>query len=187
MIGTASAPNATGAVLATRATAAALSGRNPSAISMTELIATGVPNPASASISAPKQNAMIIAWMRWSSLIEANDRRSTSKCPVSTVRLYTQIALMTIHMIGKRPKAAPSSPAVQRVPHRHRVGEDRDEQGDQQADQGGEPRAHPHDAQQDEQHRQGQRGHERGQSQRTGNRVLYLAIRSEQHLTTPLK
>ena len=54
---------------------------------MTELIATGVPKPASASSSAPKQNAMMIAWIRWSSLTEANDRRSTSKCPVSTVML----------------------------------------------------------------------------------------------------
>ena len=56
-------------------------------MSMTELIATGVPKPASASISAPKQNAMMIAWMRWSSLIAANERRSTSKWPVCTVRL----------------------------------------------------------------------------------------------------
>ena len=87
MIGVASAPNATGAVFATSATVAALSGRKPSAISMTEVIATGVPKPASASSSAPKQNAMMIAWIRWSSLTEANDRRSTSKCPVSTVML----------------------------------------------------------------------------------------------------
>ena len=64
VIGTASAPNATGAVLATSATVAALSGRKPSAMSMTELIATGVPKPARASMSAPKQNAMMIAWIR---------------------------------------------------------------------------------------------------------------------------
>ena len=87
VIGTARAPNATGAVLATSATVAAFSGRKPSAISMTDVIATGVPNPASASSSAPKQNVMIMAWMRWSSLTVANDRRSTSKWPVSTVML----------------------------------------------------------------------------------------------------
>jgi len=87
VIGTASAPKATGAVFATNATVAALSGRKPSAMSMTELIATGVPKPARASIRAPKQKAMMIAWIRWSSLIEAKDRRSTSKWPVSTVRL----------------------------------------------------------------------------------------------------
>lgn len=83
---------------------------------MTELIATGVPKPASASMSAPKQKAMMMACTRSSSLIEANDRRSTSKCPVATVRLYTQIALMTIHMIGKKPNAAPSSPLLSASP-----------------------------------------------------------------------
>jgi hypothetical protein len=86
-IGIAIAPNATGAVLATSATAAAFIGLKPTAISITAVIATGVPNPASASRSAPKQNAMITAWMRWSSEIVANERRSTAKCPVSTVRL----------------------------------------------------------------------------------------------------
>ena len=63
-IGMAIAPNATGAVFATSASEAALIGRKPSPISITELIATGVPKPASASISAPKQNAMITAWIR---------------------------------------------------------------------------------------------------------------------------
>ncbi len=86
-IGVASAPNATGAVLATSASTAALSGRKPSAMSMTLVIATGVPKPASASSSAPKQNAMMMPWIRMSSLTVLNDRRSTSKCPVSTVML----------------------------------------------------------------------------------------------------
>ena len=87
VIGTASAPNATGAVLATSATTAALSGRNPRAMSMTLVMATGVPKPASASRRAPKQNAMMTAWIRWSSLTLAKDRRRTSKCPVTTVML----------------------------------------------------------------------------------------------------
>ncbi len=86
-IGVASAPKATGAVFAIRATAAALTGRKPSAISITTVIATGVPKPASASSRAPKQNAMMIAWIRWSGLTFSNDRRSTSKCPEATVRL----------------------------------------------------------------------------------------------------
>ena len=72
------------------------------------MIATGVPNPASASSSAPKQNAMMTAWMRMSGLTRAMDRRSTSEYPLATVRLYTQIALSTIHRIGKNPNAAPS-------------------------------------------------------------------------------
>ena len=87
MIGIAIAPKATGAVLATSATDAALIGWKPSAISITEVIATGVPKPARASIRAPKQNAMITAWMRWSSEIAPNERRSTAKWPVSTVML----------------------------------------------------------------------------------------------------
>ena len=61
MIGVAMAPNATGAVLATKASTAAFSGLKPSAISITEVTATGVPNPASASINAPNENAMMMA------------------------------------------------------------------------------------------------------------------------------
>ena len=74
-------------MLATSAIAAALIGLKPTAISITAVIATGVPNPASASSSAPKQKAMMMACIRWSSEIVANDRRSTAKCPVSTVML----------------------------------------------------------------------------------------------------
>ena len=84
-IGVAIAPNATGAVLATSASTAAFIGLNPSAINITEVTATGVPKPASASSSAPNENAIRTAWMRWSSLTRLNERRRTSKCPVSTV------------------------------------------------------------------------------------------------------
>ena len=86
-IGIAIAPNATGAVLATSATEAALIGSKPSAISITAVMATGVPKPASASSSAPNEKAMITAWTRWSSETRLNARRSTAKCPVSTVML----------------------------------------------------------------------------------------------------
>jgi len=61
VIGVASAPKATGAVLATNETVAALNGRNPNAMSITVVIATGVPKPASASSRAPKQNATMTA------------------------------------------------------------------------------------------------------------------------------
>ncbi len=81
------APKATGAVLATSPIVAALIVSKPSAISMTAVMATGVPKPASASSSAPKQKAMMMVWTRWSSLTRANDRRRTSKWPVSTVML----------------------------------------------------------------------------------------------------
>jgi len=87
VIGTARAPKATGAVFATRASIAARMGAKPSAISITELMATGVPKPARASISAPKQKATIMACTRWSSLILPKERRRTSRCPVATVML----------------------------------------------------------------------------------------------------
>ena len=86
-IGVASAPNATGAVFAISDTDAAWIGRKPSAISITTVMATGVPKPARASSSAPKQNAMMIAWTRMSGLTRSMDRRSTSECPLTTVRL----------------------------------------------------------------------------------------------------
>ena len=87
MIGTAIAPKATGAVFATSATDAALIGWKPSAMSITEQIATGVPKPASASSSAPKQKAISTAWTRWSALTRPKERRSTAKCPLLTVML----------------------------------------------------------------------------------------------------
>ena len=86
-IGVAIEPNATGAVLPISASAAALSGLKPSASSITEVIATGVPNPARPSIRAPNEKAMITAWIRLSSEIVANERRRTAKCPVNSVML----------------------------------------------------------------------------------------------------
>jgi hypothetical protein len=80
-------PKATGAVLASSAMVAAFSGAKPAAMSITAQMAIGEPPPASASMSAPKENAMTIAWILRSSLIAVNARRSTAKCPVSTVRL----------------------------------------------------------------------------------------------------
>ncbi len=64
MMGVAIAPNATGAVLATSDSAAAFSSPKPRASNITEVTATGVPNPANASSNAPKENAMTTAWMR---------------------------------------------------------------------------------------------------------------------------
>jgi hypothetical protein len=87
VIGTAIAPNATGAVSATSATATARSGDSPIPTSITPQIATGVPNPASASSSAPKQNAIITTCTRMSSETVANARLSTAKCPVAAVML----------------------------------------------------------------------------------------------------
>ena len=116
VIGIAIAPNATGAVSATRASDAARSGENPSPTSITPQIATGVPNPASASSSAPKQNAMTTTCTRGSSETLENARRRTAKYPVASVMLKIHRALMTIHMIGQKPNTAPSSAASPACP-----------------------------------------------------------------------
>jgi hypothetical protein len=85
MIGVAMAPKATGAVLATRTVTAARTGVKPSAMSMTPVIATGAPKPASASSRPPKQKAMMIAWTLGSSLISWKVRRRSSNLPLTTV------------------------------------------------------------------------------------------------------
>jgi hypothetical protein len=103
MIGAPMAPNATGAVLASSETMADLSGFMPAAISIAAEIATGAPKPASDSISAPKQNAIRIERMRWSSDSDRISCPSASNQPVITDSWYTQIALSRIHMIGKAP------------------------------------------------------------------------------------
>ena len=64
VIGIPIAPNGTAAVFPSSASVAALIGLKPSASNMTAVIAAGAPKPASASISAPKQKAMITAWIR---------------------------------------------------------------------------------------------------------------------------
>jgi len=85
MIGAPIAPKATGAVLAISDTIAAFSGFIPAAISIAIEMATGAPKPARDSRRAPKQNAMMIARMRWSSLIARMRSPSTSNQPVMTV------------------------------------------------------------------------------------------------------
>lgn len=82
-----SEPKATGAVLAISASTAAMIGSKPRPASIAAVIATGAPNPAMPSISAPKQNATSRIWMRRSVVSRASDRRITSKSPLSTDRL----------------------------------------------------------------------------------------------------
>jgi len=74
-------------------------------------LAIGVPKPASASSSAPKQKAIMITSTRWSLDTELNARRRTAKSPVCSVMWKIHSALVTIHMIGNKPNAAPSTPA----------------------------------------------------------------------------
>ena len=52
---------------------------------MTPVIATGAPNPASASNRPPKQNAMMMPWIRGSSETRLNAVRRSSNRPLTTV------------------------------------------------------------------------------------------------------
>ena len=85
VIGMAMAPKATGAVLASRTVPAARSGATPRAMSIVAVMATGAPNPASASSRPPKQKAMRTAWMRGSSLTMLKVARRSSNRPLVTV------------------------------------------------------------------------------------------------------
>ena len=87
MIGAAMAPKATGAVLASSDTSADFSGFMPAAISIAAEMATGAPNPARDSSSAPKQNAIRIDRIRRSLVIERMVRPSISNHGVATVSL----------------------------------------------------------------------------------------------------
>jgi hypothetical protein len=105
--GTARAPKATGAVSAASAHTAAFRGSMRSATSITATIAIGVPALASASSSAPKQNAIRTACTRKSLDGMPKVRRSTSNYPDSTIMFWIQIALMTIRMTDSTLNAAP--------------------------------------------------------------------------------
>ncbi len=86
---------------------AARNGGTPNPTSIAPQIATGEPDPAAPSSSAPKQNPISTACTRASPDSSPIDRRISANCPVSTVRLYSSIALNTVHPIGSRPNAAP--------------------------------------------------------------------------------
>ncbi len=102
--------------LASSDAAAARTGGRPAPMSTTVETTMGVPKPATASSSAPNRKAMTMVRIRGSGDIRPKARVRTSKCPDSTVSRYTQTALTTVHMIGKRPKTAPSTPALSADP-----------------------------------------------------------------------
>src|SRR6266446_5727457 len=101
------APQATGAVLAIRFSAAAWKGRKPSPIMKAPAMATGAPNPAAPSMNAPKQNATSKTCRRRSGVMPATDSFMISNWPVSTEMSYRNTAASTIHAIFNRPKATP--------------------------------------------------------------------------------
>ena len=101
-------PKATGAVLASSASTAALIGSKPRLARIAAEIATGAPKPAMPSIRAPKQNATSSAWTRRSPVSRVRERRITSKSPLAMVRLWKKTAFSTIQLIGHNPFAIPS-------------------------------------------------------------------------------
>ena len=107
VIGVAMDPNATGAVLASKHTAAAKNGENPRPVSMVAATATGVPNPAQPSMNAPKAKAMSIICRRPSSVRWPMESFKILNFPLSSVTRYSRIAENTTHPMGKSPKAAP--------------------------------------------------------------------------------
>ena len=167
VMGTAMAPNATGAVLATRATTAALIGVKPRAMSITALIATGVPKPASASSSAPKQNAMMTAWIRWSSATVPNERRSTSKCPVVDRHVVDPERGDDDPHDREDPERGALGRRAQRLADRHAVHGHRHDQRHRERDQGGHQAFIQHRAEQDEHGQQRERGNQRGAGRAT--------------------
>ncbi len=82
------APHATGDVLASRFSAAAWNGWNPSPIMNAPAMATGAPNPAAPSMNAPKQKATIRSCRRRSAVIPATDSFMISNWPVCTETSY---------------------------------------------------------------------------------------------------
>ena len=83
-IGVPMAPQATGAVLAIRLSAAAWNGLKPRPIMKAPAIATGAPNPAAPSMNAPKQKATSSSCNRRSAVIPATDSFMISNWPVCT-------------------------------------------------------------------------------------------------------
>ena len=82
------APQATGAVLAIKFSAAAWNGLNPNPIMNAPAIATGDPKPAQPSMKAPKQNATSNSCNRRSAVIPATEDFMISKSPVLTAMSY---------------------------------------------------------------------------------------------------
>ena len=74
---------------------------------MAPQMATGVPPPAAPSRKAPKAKPISMAWMRASPDSPATERRTMSNWPVSTVMLYSSMALKMVQPTGSRPKPAP--------------------------------------------------------------------------------
>ncbi len=80
------------------------------------MIATGAPNPAMPSRSAPNEKAMIRACILRSVVRVASALRTVSNLPVSIVRLCRKSAFMTIQVMGQKPNTAPLIAAESAIP-----------------------------------------------------------------------
>ena len=169
VIGTAMAPKATGAVLATRATAAALTGRMPTAISITAVTATGVPKPASASSSAPKQKAIRIAWTRWSG--DTERERPAQHQVVAGELGEPEDPDRRQHDVDDReePEGTSLGGGDERLAGRHPEEGDGDHDGDDEAGEPGLPGLPLQCSEEHEERDEGQGGHERGERQRSAD------------------
>ena len=110
-------PKATGAVFASSASTAAVTGSKPRLARIDAVMATGAPNPAIPSSSAPNENATRSVCSRRSVVRRVSDRLMTSKSPLATVRLWKKTALSTIQLMGQRPNAMPSVAVPTEMPN----------------------------------------------------------------------
>src|SRR6202040_724351 len=101
------APQATGAVLAMRLSAAAWKGLNPRPIMKAPAMATGEPNPAQPSMNAPKQKATSNSCKQRSEEMPPMEAFMISKSPVLTEMSYRYTAATTIHTMFIKPVATP--------------------------------------------------------------------------------
>ena len=161
VIGIAIAPNATGAVSATSATEAARIGDSPMPISITPQIATGVPNPASASSSAPKQNAITTTCTRMSSETVGESSLEHREVPCDVGHVVDPQGVDDDPHDRPEAERGAFERRIAGLPDRHAVNRHGDDDRDSQRDQRSPLRLHPDDPQQHEQHHQGQESKDR--------------------------
>src|SRR5215471_4865076 len=110
-IGAPIAPQATGAVLASRLRTADWNGLNPRPTMTAPAIATGVPKPDVPSMIAPNEKAISTHCSRRSNEMWTIDSLTISNLPETTVIVYRNIAASTIQMMPRKPDNTPSKKA----------------------------------------------------------------------------
>src|SRR5919202_150657 len=108
-IGLPIAPQATGAVLASRFSTADSKGAKPRPTIMAPAMATGVPKPLVPSMIAPNEKAISRHWSRRSKEMWVIDSLTISNFPVTRVIVYSSIAPMMIQMMPMNPFRKPAT------------------------------------------------------------------------------